>query len=366
MLSFSRNQSPEVHTPYQTKENSMVRATRRPHPAALVLCLALLLLLPASSSLAADAKAPAEPILVFGHKNPDTDSIAGAIAAAYLLEKTGRPALPMAQGAPNPETAFVLKKFGLKAPAALGPVAGKPVGIVDFNDAAQGPDDLKDARLVFIADHHKLGGLSTPAPLEAWLLPLGSANTVLYEMFQHYKVAVPKDIAGGMLCGILSDTVIFRSATTTERDKEAAKALAKTAGVADTKALGVELFKIKSAIDGTPAKELVLRDYKDFVMSGTKVGVGQLELVDLSLVKNAKKDLLAAMKQVKDEKGAHSIFLMLTDIMREGTELLFVTDDPAVVKAAFKTEPKGSEVWLPGVMSRKKQIIPNLEAVFKK
>lgn len=315
---------------------------------------------------AADGNAPSNPILVFGHKNPDTDSIVGAISAANLLTKTGRPALPMAQGKPNPETEFVLKKFALPVPTVLGSVAGKPVGIVDFNDPPLGPDDLKDAALVFIADHHKLGGLSTPAPLEVWLQPVGSVNTVLYEMYGFYNVAIPKDIAGGMLCAILSDTVIYKSATTTERDKAAGAALAKIAGVGDAKALGIELFKIKSEIDGTSARELTLRDFKDFVMSGTKVGVGQLEVVDLSLVANRKKDLLNAMRQVKEEQGLHSIFLMLTDIMKEGTELLFISNDPSVVKKAFNVEPKGSEVWLPGVMSRKKQIIPNLEAVFKK
>lgn len=316
--------------------------------------------------LAADAKTPKEPILVFGHKNPDTDSIVGAIAASHLLNKTGRPALPMAQGKLNPETEFVLKKFNLTAPALLGPVAGKPVGIVDFNDAPLGPDDLKDANLVFIADHHKLGGLSTPAPMEAWLQPVGSANTLLYDMYGYYKVAIPKDIAGGMLCAILSDTVIYKSATTTARDKAAGEALAKIAGVKDVKALGIEMFKIKSAIDGTPAKELVQRDYKDFTMSGTKVAVAQIEVVDLSIVSKHKKDLLGAMQQIKDEKGLHSIFLMLTDIMKEGTELLVISDDLSVVKKAFAVEPKGSEAWLPGVMSRKKQIIPNLEATFKK
>ena len=342
----------------------VLQLTRRDISHLLLACL--LSIMAAGFCVAADAKAPKDPILVFGHKTPDTDSIVGAISASYLLNKTGRPAMPMAQGKPNAETEFVLKKFALATPAMLGPVAGKTVGIVDFNDAPLGPDDLKEASLVFIADHHKLGGLSTPAPMEAWLQPVGSTNTLLYEMYGFYKVAIPKDIAGGMLCAILSDTVIYKSATTTARDKAAGEALAKIAGVKDPKALGIELFRIKSAIDGTPAKDLVLQDYKDFTMSGTKVGVAQLEVVDLSLVAKHKKDLLAAMGQIKTEKGLHSIFLMLTDIMKEGTELLIVSDDASVVKRAFSIEPKGSEAWLPGVMSRKKQVIPNLEATFKK
>ncbi len=312
------------------------------------------------------AAASPESILVFGHKNPDTDSIVGALAASHLLTETGRPAIAMAQGKANPETEFGLKKFGLPMPAMLGPVAGKAVGLVDFNDAAQGPDDLKDASLVFIADHHKLGGLSTGSPLEAWLLPLGSANTVLYEMMQFYKVSIPQNLAGGMLCAILSDTVMYQSVTTTARDKAAGNALAKIAGVKDQQALAHDLFKAKSALDGVSPRELVLRDYKKFEMSGTPVGVGQLEVLSLDMLAGKKKDLLAAMALIKEETKLNSIFLMLTDISKQGTEMLAISDDPALPDAVFKVEFKDSSAWLPGVMSRKKQVIPFLEEMCKK
>ena len=329
------------------------------------LSIALLTATLAFSCCFAASSSP-EVILVFGHKNPDTDSIVGALAASHLLNKTGRPAIAMSQGKANPETEFVLKKFGLSMPAMLGPVAGRSVGIVDFNDAAQGPDDLKEASLVFIADHHKLGGLSTAAPLEVWLLPLGSVNTVLYEMMHFYKVDIPKELAGGMLCAIISDTVMYQSVTTTERDKAAGNALAKISGVRDQKALAHELFKAKSALDGVSPRELVLRDYKKFEMSGTPVGVGQLEVLSLDMLAEKKKDLLAAMAQIKKETNLNSIFLMLTDISKQGTEMLAISDDPALPPTAFKTEFKGSSAWLPGVMSRKKQVIPFLEEVFKK
>jgi manganese-dependent inorganic pyrophosphatase len=311
------------------------------------------------------ASAAEAPIQVFGHQNPDTDSIVGALAAAELLNRTGRPAVAAAQGPVNPETAFVLKRFGLPEPAPVPKLAGQRIGLVDFSDASQGPADLADAKLVFIADHHKLGGLRTAEPLEAWIQPVGSVNTILFEVFKLNHLDISKSLAGGMLCAILSDTVIYKSVTTTPRDRDAAAALAKLAGVKDVRALGLDLFRAKSAIAGVPARDLVIRDYKTFVMGGTKVGVGQLELVDLALVAGQKDGFLAAMEQVKREQGLHSIFLMLTDIMRESTEMLVVTDDPAKVQKAFPGEIKGHVLLLPGVMSRKKQVVPNLEAAFK-
>jgi len=189
---------------------------------------------------------------------------------------------------------------------------------------------------------------------------------VLFEIYKFYNLEIPKDLAGGMLAAILSDTVIFKSVTTTPRDKSAAETLAKTAGVADVNALGIEMFNAKSAMADSPAKKLVLGDYKPYEMSGTKVGVSQIQLVDLRPAVARKKEFLAAMQEVKKENGAHSVFLMVTDIMQEATMLYVVTDDKGLVKKAFKQDAKDSELWMPGVMSRKSQIIPPLEEALKK
>ncbi len=167
-----------------------------------------------------------------------------------------------------------------------------------------------------------------------------------------------------MLCAILSDTVIFKSATCTDKDKEAAEALAKIAGETDLQALGMEMFKVKSAVEGTPIRELVERDYKDFNMSGKKVGIGQLEVVDLSILDGVKDDLAKDIKALKEEGGRHSVFLLLTDIMKEGSEMLIASDDESVVEKAFGKAPEGGRVWLDGVMSRKKQVVPNFEKAF--
>ncbi len=303
-------------------------------------------------------------VYVYGHKNPDSDSVCAAIALADLKSKIGVEAVPVVQGDLNPESNFILEKFGVSAPEIITSGAGKQVILVDHSDLAQSLDDLKDAEILGIVDHHKLGDVTTSNPLECWIWPVGCTCTVLKEMYGFFGVEIPKPIAGIMLCAILSDTVIFKSATCTDQDKEAADALAKIAGESDLAALGMEMFKVKSAVEGTPARELVLRDYKDFDMSGNKVGIGQLEVVDLSILDSVKPALADDIKALKTEGGRHSVFLLLTDIMKEGSEMLIASDDEAVVQKAFGIAPEGGKVWLEGVMSRKKQVVPNFEKAF--
>ena len=302
--------------------------------------------------------------LVLGHKHPDTDSIISAIAAADLYSKRGLDVIPVAQGDPAPETAFVLERFGLTAPQVVESVAGKDLYLVDFSDLPQAPAGMADATVMGIVDHHKLGDVTTSMPLEAWIWPVGCTNTVLANMYDFYGIEISRAVAGGMLCAILSDTVMFKSPTCTEADKKAVAKLARIAGVEDVMALGMEMFKVKSAVDGASMKDLVFRDFKDFDMSGKKVGIGQLEVVDLSLLDGVKAGLKEEIARVKAE-GRHSVFLLLTDIMKEGSELLLVSDDPSVVEKAFGVTVSGDSVWLDGVMSRKKQVVPNFEKAFK-
>jgi len=242
--------------------------------------------------------------------------------------------------------------------------AGKDVYLVDHSDLTQSPDDLKQANILGIVDHHKLGDVTTGQPLECWIWPVGCTCTVISRMYKYLGVEIPKDIAGIMLCAILSDTVIFKSATCTDEDKAVCAELSEICGESNLEALGIEMFKVKSAVEGTPIRELVFRDYKDFNMSGKGVGVGQLELVDLSIVDGIKADLEKDIRDLKAEKGHHSVLLMLTDIMKEGTELLVASDDESVVEKAFGVAPKDGKAWLPGIMSRKKQIVPDLEKAF--
>lgn len=302
--------------------------------------------------------------LVLGHKNPDTDSIVAALSAAHLYKARGIDVKAAAQGEPAPETAFVLKTFNLAAPEVVSSAAGQDVYLVDYSDLAQAPADFDKANLLGIIDHHKLGDVTSTSPVECWIQPWGCSNTVVKFLHDLFKVEIPKDLAGAMLCAILSDTVLFKSPTCTEHDKKAAAELAAIAGVEDMQKLGMEMFKAKSNLDGATPRELIFRDFKDFDMSGHKVGIGQLELTSLSMVtpelKEALKKELAAVKA----EGRHSAILVLTDVMEEGSELLLCSDDPTVITKALKTE-LSDKMWLPGVMSRKKQVVPFLEQAFK-
>ncbi|MBU1568257.1 MAG: manganese-dependent inorganic pyrophosphatase [Proteobacteria bacterium] len=305
-------------------------------------------------------------ILVVGHANPDTDSVTSAIAFAALLNAQGMEAKACMQIAAkdlNPESTTVLKRFGLAAPELLADAGGKEIALVDFSDIAQGPANLTAATLVAVVDHHKIGDVTTNNPILFRAEPVGCTGTVLNKMFKEAGVAIPKNIAGGMLAAILSDTVNFKSPTCTDADKAAVKDLKVVAGVSDTDELFMEMLKAKSAVAGIPAKDLLFRDYKDFDMKGSKVGVGQLELATLDQVADVRADLVKAMEVVKAD-GRHSVLLMLTDVVKEGTELVVLSDDPAMIEKAFGTKLSGNSMWIPGMMSRKKQTIPNLQKAF--
>lgn len=302
--------------------------------------------------------------LVLGHKNPDTDSIVAALSAANLYRGRGIDVVPAAQGTPAPETAFVLQHFNLQAPEVVTSVAGKDVFLVDYSDLAQAPDDFAKANLRGIIDHHKLGDVTSISPVECFIMPVGCSNTVIKFLHDVYKVAIPKDLAGAMLCAILSDTVLFKSPTCTEQDKKAALDLAEIAGVEDMQALGMEMFKAKSNLNASP-RDLIFRDFKDFNMSGHKIGIGQLELISLSMVTpEIKAALQAELNAVKAENGRNSAVLVLTDIMEEGSEVLIASDTPETVAKALGTTVS-DKMWLPGVMSRKKQVVPPLEKAFQ-
>ena len=299
-----------------------------------------------------------------GHIIPDSDSVCSAISLAYLLNKIGRAATPARQGELNPETKFILDKFGFEAPVLKTSFAGDELFITDYSDIAQAPQDLDKTTVVGIVDHHKLGDITTSAPLECWIRPVGCTNTIVKEMYDYHKVEIPANIAAIMMCAILSDTVIFKSPTCTALDIQVVKELSKICGIEDFGALGMEMFKVKSEVEGTPVRDLVMRDYKNFDMHGFKVGVGQLEVVDGSVFDKIKDDLLEDIKKVKDEQNLHTVALLLTDIMKEGSEVLVVSNDTSIFEKAFNCKLEDGKVWLDGCLSRKKQIIPFLEPAF--
>jgi manganese-dependent inorganic pyrophosphatase len=302
---------------------------------------------------------------VFGHTTPDSDSIVGALSIAYLKNQLGEEFIPTRQGEINPETAFILEKFGYDAPELKTSYAGEDVYLVDFMESSQSPEDIADATITGIVDHHKLGDLKTDAPLEMWVRPVGSSNTIIKQMYDYHHIEIPEKLAGMMMCAILSDTVIFKSPTCTKEDTKVVKELSKICGIEDYKALGMKMFIVKSDVLSATPRELTTRDFKDFNMGGNKIGVGQLEVVDLTVFDSMKANLHADIQKLKEEEGRHTVALLLTDIIQEGSRLLVISDDNSKIESAFGIALDGNnEAWLKGVMSRKKQIIPFLEKQF--
>ena len=311
-----------------------------------------------------------KPILVFGHNNPDTDTTVGAIALAHLLNAIGRPAVAMApfEGDLNDATIEVLKRFKLPTPERLGPVAGRQVAVVDFQQLTQAPPDMKEADVVMMVDHRRQPQADTLVgrPYEVWTQLIGSANTVIYHMYQSYGVPIPQNIAQGMISAIVLDTQLLSSVRTSARDVAAVKALNEIAKLPDPIALGKELYTIKSGIGIKPIREVVLDDWKDFDHSNTKFGVTQIFVVDMSLFAKHKSEIFEQLRLLKTERGLHSAFLMFTDVLTQETQFLVVSDDPSWPAKAFNKEIKDDIITLPGVMSRSRQVIPPLEGALKK
>ncbi len=303
---------------------------------------------------------------ICGHKTPDSDSIVGAIALSYLFNQIGITSQAVRTGEVNTESRFILDRFELDDPVFKDSFAQCDTYLVDFNNYEEGADDLKLANIVGIADHHKMGGIQTSSPIDIWIRAVGCSNTIIEEMFEYYKVVIPANLAGAMCCAILSDTVIFRSPTSTKADTKACKKLAKLAHINKLKKLGMKMFKKKSDIKGATAHELVVRDFKLFDMYGAKVGIGHLEVIDIKIFKKIKEELKTALQKHKTAENFDTCLLILTDITAMGSVVLVATDSPDTIEKSWDIKVVDGEFWLDGCLSRKKQIVPFLEPNFKK
>ncbi|MEI6896299.1 MAG: manganese-dependent inorganic pyrophosphatase [Psychromonas sp.] len=304
-------------------------------------------------------------MLVLGHQNPDCDSLCSAIGLAGLFNKIGRSATPILQGKPNPEALFLLEQSGLPQPEIRTEVAGEEIFIVDYSDWGQGTADMKKATILGIVDHHKLGDITTSMPLECWIWPVGCSATIVYNMYKFHGQVPDAPVAKIMMGAIISDTVNFQGPTTTDIDKVAAKELAEIAGVTDLKAFAHAQFEAKSDIAAASAAELILRDQKVFEMAGEKLAIGQLELTSLETAFSKKDEMLVEMGQLQADKGYHSTIVLLTDINKLDTTALIISKDADKVAKALGSIVIDHAFELPGVVSRKKQIIPFLQSAFE-
>jgi manganese-dependent inorganic pyrophosphatase len=303
--------------------------------------------------------------LVFGHKSPDTDSTCSAIIWAWFLSHHEPGAAePRLLGTPNTEAQFVLQRWGFDLPPILGDLAeGQPVVIVDTNNPAELPDSIDKADIRAIIDHHKLvPGLETKGPIEVTIRPVACTATLMWQLMGGHAGHAPDGIKGLALSCILSDTLEFRSPTTTRIDRQLAEHLAAELGV-DIPSYAAEMFAAKSDVSRFSAAELLRMDSKEYTVDGVDFRVSVLETTSPQTVLSRKDELMAAMPAVAAEDGAQQVLLFVVDILREEATLLVPNDlTRRVCAASFGVTPTSDLVVLPGIMSRKKQIIPALKA----
>ena len=303
-------------------------------------------------------------IKVFGHKSPDTDSTGSPLIWAwYLSEIRNQPAEAKLLGEPNTEAAFVINKWGFDKPEIISDVTAEDtVVIVDTNNPAELPSAINDANVIQIIDHHKLtGGLETKGPIDITIKPLACTATIMYNLMGDNAAKMPENIKGAMLSCILSDTLEFRSPTTTDQDKELAEKLAAELGL-DIAAYASEMFEAKSDVSAFSDAELLRMDSKEYAVEGTKFRVSVLETTAPKIVLDRKDSLMETMTTVATEDGVDQVLLFVVDILNEEATLLVPNDlVKTVAEKSFDATVSGDTVVLPGIMSRKKQIIPNLK-----
>jgi manganese-dependent inorganic pyrophosphatase len=302
-------------------------------------------------------------IKVFGHLAPDTDSTGAPLVWAwYLSEIRGTPAEAKLLGEPNTEAAFVLTRWGLEKPEIIGGVAaGEQVVIVDTNNPAELPEGINDADIVEIIDHHKLvGGIETKGPINITVRPVACTVTVMNDLMGDDAAKMPKAIRGAMLSCILSDTLAFRSPTTTELDRALAVKLAGDLGV-DIPDYAAEMFAAKSDVSAFSDAELIRMDSKKYEVGGKTFRVSVLETTAPDIPLSRKDSLMDAFKSVAAEDGVDEVLLFVVDILKEQATLLVPNQTvKSVAEKSFGVTVDGDTVVLPGIMSRKKQIIPAL------
>ena len=304
-------------------------------------------------------------VQVFGHKSPDTDSTGSPIIWAWYLNKIkGISAQARLLGEPNTEAAFVLNRWSLEKPAILTELADDtPVVIVDTNNPTELPENINATDITAIIDHHKLvGGLETKVPIDITVRPLACTATIMYDLMGQDADRMPEAIKGAALSCILSDTLEFRSPTTTDHDRDIANKLASDLGV-DIPSYASEMFKAKSDISAFSDVELLRMDSKKYTVGHTKFRVSVLETTAPKLVLDRKDSLMASMRDVADQDGIDQVLLFVIDILRQEATFLVPNDlVKTVAQNSFGVDVLGDTIVLPGIMSRKKQIIPNLKA----
>lgn len=301
--------------------------------------------------------------LIFGHKNPDTDTICSAIAFSYLKNELGSDTEPVRLGEISDETQFVLDYFKVDAPRLIEDVSqeAEKVILVDHNERGQSADGIADVTIIEVVDHHRIANFETKEPLYYRAEPVGCTATILVKMFRENGVSIPQDIAGLLVSAIISDTLLLKSPTCTEEDRITALELAGLAGI-DIDVYGLEQLKAGASIAGKTVEELINIDSKPFTMGEFKVEIAQINVVSIADVLELKREMLQAMETARSTKQQDLFLVVITDILNN-TSVGLVSGDEKLVRDAFKQEVNEGVIDLVGIVSRKKQVVPLLMEV---
>lgn len=305
--------------------------------------------------------------LIFGHRNPDTDSICSALAYADLKTAIGADVEAVRLGSVSAETQFVLDAFKTAPPRLVDSVAAEAshVILVDHNERQQSAIDIDDVTIVEVIDHHRIANFETAGPLYYRAEPVGCTSTIVFKMFRESGVAVSPQIGGLMLSAIISDTLLLKSPTCTSEDVAAAQELAPIAGV-DLQTYGLELLKAGANLRDRSIAQLISTDSKEFPMSGAMVEIAQVTAVDVDDVLSRQDELEAAMRDIVAAKGLDLFLFVITDILNNDSVALALGPRAAAVEAAFGVTLEDNRALLKGVVSRKLQIVPILTETFSR
>lgn len=298
-------------------------------------------------------------VFVLGHKNPDTDSVCSAISYAYLKNETGLEAEAIRLGELNNETIFALKEFGFEAPRLVKRVSEEvsQVILVDHNERQQSADDIDDVQVIEVIDHHRIANFETADPLFFRAEPVGCTTTILLKLFKENEVEIPANIAGLMLSAIISDSLLFKSPTCTPQDVRAARELAEIADV-NVDAYGLAMLKAGADLSNKTLEDLISLDSKEFEAGNHRFEVAQVNAIDVSEVLGRQRELEELMVQSIDGKKLDLFVFVVTDILNNDSEAIVLGRRSDIIEVAFKSSVINNRVVLPGIVSRKKQIVP--------
>lgn len=305
-------------------------------------------------------------ILVFGHKNPDTDAITSAISFSYLQNELGKNTEAVALGEVSAEIQYAIDYFNHEAPRVVTKSDDDvtEVMLVDHNEPMQSIDDIDDLTVLSVVDHHRINDFNTSGPLYYRAEPVGCTNTIILKLFKENQIAIPKDIAGLMLSAIISDTLLFKSPTCTDEDVKAAEELAEIAKV-DIQEYGLNMLKAGANNSDKTALEVIDGDAKNFDLNDHLVRVGQVNVVDFEELLARKEELLDEMTKQNSENTYELFVLLITNILDSHSIGLIAGNHQDKVETAFNASISDSQIDLPGVVSRKKQVIPQLTEAFE-